>query len=280
MDTLELPAGRIVELGERTRGGSKNETRYALIGALPVVVKLQRSHGRLADEARALEFLADAEVRVPRVIASGTTPDGLPFLVISREEGADTRTPGGWARFGRDLARLADISIDGCPFPVVPAAQFTADHRARLDLVRPLLATALASEIDAAIALISATDRLLVTHGDPGTGNYLDSGRDDVPGVLLDWETASVSPFGLDLGRSAFIALLDLRGTGIPDLLAAAVIRGYLERSTLADELSEPVLRAWITIAGLQFIHGRHTQPLMPERTAEAAARVLADFVA
>ncbi|GAA4179994.1 aminoglycoside phosphotransferase family protein [Gryllotalpicola koreensis] len=277
---LSLEDGRALELGERTKGGTKNETRYGTIGTDPVVVKIQRAHGRLRDEEAALAFLTAAGVRVPRVVAAGTTPTGEPFLVITRESGTRTNTPEGWWRFGRDLACLLDVSTDTCPFPRITATEFTADHRERLDLVRPLLAPSLAAEIDEAIAVISGTDHLVVTHGDPGSGNYLDSGNDDEPGVLLDWETASVSPQGIDLGRAVFIGLMDLGRSGIPDQLTAALVRGYTARAAVAARLDSAHLRAWTTIAGLQFIHGRFTQPLVPERTPKVAARVLETYLA
>ncbi|MFC4243401.1 aminoglycoside phosphotransferase family protein [Gryllotalpicola reticulitermitis] len=223
MDVLSLEDGHVVELGERTTGGTKNETRYGTIGTRAVVVKIQRAHGRLRNEEAALDFLAAAGVRVPRVVVSGTTPDGYPYLVITRENGVRTTTPEGWWRFGRDLASLLDVSTDSCPLPCITAAEFVTDHRDRLNLVRPLLTRALADEIDKAIAVVSGTTRLVVTHGDPGSGNYLDPGDNDGVGVLLDWETASVSPFGLDLGRAAFIGLMDLGRSGIPDQLATAL---------------------------------------------------------
>lgn len=280
MTALELDDGRFAELGEAAVLGSKNDTRFAAIGSVPVVVKVQGRHGDVQTEARALEYLADVGVRVPQVIGTGTTPDGRPFLVVSREPGSHTETPEGWARFGRDLAALANAPVDDCPFPRVSTASFVADHLERLMLVRPLLTRELADEIGGAIALVGSTERLALTHGDPGTGNYLDSGDDDEPGVLLDWESPSVSPFGLDLGRAAFIALLDLRNSGIPELLAPAVITGYLERLSAAQQMSSSLVRAWVTVAGLQFIHRRHVRPLMAERTAHGAAQVLTRYLA
>ena len=278
VEAIALDDGRRVELGEPTLGGSKNETRFGQIGQQRVVVKIQRTHGRLADEERALRFLAAHRVRVPRVVAAGVTRVGRRFLVISHEEGVSTITPDGWARFGRDLAALLDVPTADCPFPRVTAAEFVTDHHERLHRVRPLLKDDLAEAISHAIAQIAGGDWLVVTHGDPGSGNYLDNATGD--GTLLDWETASVSPFGLDLGRAAFIGLMDLRRSGIPDDLVAAFLRGYFGRSPLAAQMSGASLRAWITVGGLQFIHGRHTQPLVPERTPQVAAHVLETYLA
>lgn len=278
VDAIALVDGRLVELGEPTVGGSKNETRFGRLGHQRVVVKIEREHGRLRDEEQALRFLAEHRVRVPLVIGSGVAGDGRRYLVISREEGLSTVTPEGWARFGRDLAALLDISTADCPFPCVPTGEFVTDQRERLQLVRPLLEDDLAEAISQAITRISGGDRLVVTHGDPGSGNYLDNPAGD--GVLLDWETASISPVGLDFGRAAFIGLMDLWRSGVPDQLVAAFIRGYTSRSPIAEAMSAELLRAWIIVGGLQFIHGRYTQPLMPERTPQVAARVLETYLA
>lgn len=275
---LNIGDSRSIVLGERTPGGSKNETRFGTLGTQQVVVKIQRTHGRLEAEEVALRFLAGGPVLVPEVIASGTTEDGDPYLVLSREEGEFTSTAAGWERFGRDLARLAHIPISHCPLPRISTALFHDEHQRRLEVLEHLLDGALARQIEQALDQVRKVDQLVVTHGDPGTGNYLDnpSGR----GVLLDWETASVSPYGLDLGRAAFIGFLDLGRSGIPQELASGLIRGYANASSVADQIDPDLLRSWITIGGLQFIHGRHTQPLRPDRTADIAAQVLADWLA
>ncbi|MCL2516746.1 MAG: aminoglycoside phosphotransferase family protein [Microbacteriaceae bacterium] len=275
MDTLALDDGRLVELGDRTPGGSKNETRFGRLGEQPVVVKIQRSHGRVQEERQALEYLISAGVRVPRVVGSGMTSSGEPILVISREGGSFARTPAGWRRFGRDLAALESVDVSDSPFRCVPMREFVDDHRERLAIVRALLDAELADAIADALRRVEGEERLALTHGDPGTGNYLDTGDDAHPGVLLDWETASVSPFGLDLGRAAFIGLLDLGRSGTPEDLAAAVIHGYRERSVPAAGMSTDLLNSWVAVAGLQFIHGRHLHPLVTERTPQVAASVL-----
>jgi Ser/Thr protein kinase RdoA (MazF antagonist) len=187
------------------------------------------------------------------------------------------RDPDGWARFGRDLATLLDVPVAGCPFRRVSIAEFVSDHTERLLAVRPLLAEHLIREIEGAIAAVAESDRLVITHGDPGTGNYLDREDDNSPGILLDWETATVSPFGLDLARAIFISLLDLRHTGISAQLAPALISGYTERA--AFTVSDALLRAWTTIAGLQFIHGRHLHPLRADRTPQIAAQTLSAYL-
>jgi aminoglycoside phosphotransferase len=214
----------VIELGELTGGGSKNHARFGRVGQERVVVKIQGTYGRLREEEQALRFLAEHGVCVPRVIDSGITENGGWFLAISREAGAPSLTADGWARCGHDFAGLLDVPIQACPFPRVTTADCVVDHRERLDLVRFLLNDDVVHAISSAIGQIAGTSRLVVTHGDPGGGNYLDNpaGR----GVLLDWETASVSPLGLDLGRAAFIGLLDLWQTGIPEKLSSAFIHG------------------------------------------------------
>lgn len=279
MDSLTLSDGRVVQLGERAHGGTKNDTRFGVVGSQDVVVKVEDTHGQLEDERVALDFLAGTKVRVPQVVASGVTGAGRPFLVMTREKGVRAVTPAGWGRLGRDLACLLDVSADSCPFPRIGSDDFAADHRARLDVVGSLLDPSLANEIERAIDTISGVERLVITHGDPGSGNYLDSEDDDRPGVVLDWESASIAPVGLDAGRAVFIGLMDLGHTGIPNQLAAALIRGYTEQAASLS-LDDELLRAWTIVAGLQFIHGRHMRPLVPERTPAAAVRVLESYLA
>lgn len=279
VDLLELRDGRMIELGDRATNGSKNETRFGSLDGQPVVVKIQSAHGDPRREEQALTFLATAPLRVPKVVGCGTTPTGRPFLAISREDGTHTETPAGWARFGRDLAALASVAVNDCPLRRVPIDEFLADHHERLATVRDIASSGVADEIEVALSRIAAVDRVVLTHGDPGSGNYLDSGADDRPGVLLDWETATVSPLGLDLGRAAFICMLDLHHTGVPDQLYPELIRGYLEDSELAGQFDRPLVSAWIAIAALQFIHGRHVRPLAPERTPESAATVFANYL-
>ena len=99
---------------------------------------------------------------------------------------------------------------------------------------------------------------LVITHGDPGPGNYLDNGHS---GTLIDWEEAQVAPRGLDLARAMFIALL---GSGLTGFVARdhhararSVASGYLAslQHTWAPGPTE--LRWWLTAAGMQFAHRR-----------------------
>ena len=279
MTTIELPDGRVIALGEFTQGGSKNETRF---GRMPdgteVVVKVQRNHGRLRNEAAALRFLASHPVRVPRVIASATLADGAEVLVVTRAAGDRTYTPEGWRQSGRDLAALVGLDTAGWPLETIGTAEFCADHRDRLREIEALLARDVAAAITGALETVSTTRGLVIAHGDPGGGNYVLAAEGT--GTLLDWETAVVAPFGLDIGRAAFIGLLDLSGSGLPRQLAAAVVDGYRAGLAPGIEIDDAVLRSWTIVAGLQFIHGRFTRPLLAERTPQAAVEVLERFLA
>jgi len=275
--TLTLPDGQQVHLGERTQGGSKNNTRYGTLGnGRPVVVKIQATHGHLRSEEAALTFAAGQGLPTPTVVGSGVADDGGYFLVLTEEIGSRTNQPDGWQRMGQDYARLAGATIIDCPLPTVRPDRFAADHRERLDAIKAFLTGPAEDEIRRAIRHLANTGRLVLTHGDPGSGNYLDS---PAGGTILDWETASVAPFGIDAGRAGFIALLDLGRTGIPDQLHAAFIRGYRAGLPAGQSLTDQTLRAGVLIAALQFIHGRHTQPLRPDRTPQLAVDALTGYL-
>jgi aminoglycoside phosphotransferase (APT) family kinase protein len=278
-DSLVLTSGLIVFLGDRTAGGSKNETRFGqLETGQRVVVKVQAHHGRLDLESQTLSFLAGTSVPVPRVVEFGTSLDGRPVLIITRHHGVRATGPAGWQRFGRALAGLSSVPVERWPLEVVTTAEFVADHRDRLRQVATLIDGTLLDHIDDALKVIENNPRpLRLAHGDAGSGNYLDDGRD---GTILDWETASVSPFGVDVGRGAFIALMDLGRIGEPIAQHDGFIVGY--RSALPDPsaLDDETLNAWTIVAALQFIHGRHIQPLRADRTPRGAAQTLTDYLA
>lgn len=215
ISTLTLPGGQKVHLGDRTQGGSKNHTRYGTLDTgQPVVVKVQATHGQLRREEAALTFATDQGLPTPSVVGSSTTPDGDFFLVLTKEAGVRTNQPDGWQRMGHDYARLASGAITDCPLPTIRPEEFAADHADRLATIKPLLASQAHDEIREAIEHFATTRELVLTHGDPGSGNYLDH---QSGGTILDWETASIAPYGIDVGRAAFIALLDLGHTSIPD---------------------------------------------------------------
>jgi aminoglycoside phosphotransferase (APT) family kinase protein len=241
-----------------------------------VVVKIQATHGQLQAEEAALRYLAPHGPRVPRVVSFGTDADGACFLVLSREPGVRPTEPGGWYRLGRDLAALPQVPVDDCTLRRTTAAEFVAEHLERLDVVTALLGGKTRRATAAAIRQFEVSDRLVLTHGDPGSGNYLEQ-HDQ--GVILDWETASVGPYGVDAGRAAFIALLDNGHTGIPEELHAAVVCGYHDGLPADCALDQDTLSAATIVAGLQFIHGRHVEPLRPDRTPRIAIDVLAAYL-
>lgn len=275
---LRLDDGREVVPGEPTVGGSKNETRYSELGdGQPVVVKIETVHGRLRVEWAALTFASRHGLPVPRPVGRGTTPDGRLFLVLSREDGVRTVTPAGWHRLGRDLAALARVPVDGCPLDRVPPAEFVRDHRDRLGVVEHLLAPPVVRRIAAAVERLGGVDTPVLTHGDPGGGNYLDAGRS---GVILDWETATVAPFGLDIGRAMFIGLMDLGHSGRPVELSAAVLDGYRDGLGISGDADPELVDASVVVAGLQFVHRRLVRPLRPDRTPQGAAATLDSYLA
>jgi Ser/Thr protein kinase RdoA (MazF antagonist) len=97
---------------------------------------------------------------------------------------------------------------------------------------------------------------LVVTHGDPGPGNFLD---DEADGTLIDWEDAQIAPRGLDLGRATFIALLGAGPEGHVardhSVRADAVATGFLAEIDRPPDPTE--LTWWLSVAGIQFAHRR-----------------------
>ncbi|MGH8328041.1 MAG: aminoglycoside phosphotransferase family protein, partial [Steroidobacteraceae bacterium] len=230
-------------------------------GGRSVFVKVETDPGRLATEAAALAWAARHAIAVPAVIGHGVAKvDDVRKVVLITglvPDGTRPIDPAGWRRMGTALAKLAAVPLDGCPLRFVSNEQFACEHTMKLDAVRHLLPKMLATHIEQAIDRTrNPAFTPAFTHGDPGGGNFLDTATG---GVLLDWETASVSPFGLDFGRAHFIARLDIQCTGNGGSLARAVRDGYLSDVrglTLSGE--DPY--TWTTVAGLQFIHKRWTQ--------------------
>jgi aminoglycoside phosphotransferase (APT) family kinase protein len=225
-----------------------------------VAVKIELLSGALGPERRALEWLSANDGPAPRLLAAGTVASeeehGAACLVSERVAGEAPTSPAGWERLGRALARLARLPWDGSGLEIHDHGAFLAGHERRMgDLSR-----ALGVDYGAGLPPVPASypgAPLVVTHGDPGPGNFLDDGA---AGTLIDWEDAQVAPCGLDLGRAAFIALL---GAGPEGYVAAeetararAVIAGFRE----ADAHEFPnldELRFWLAVAGIQFAHRR-----------------------
>ena len=99
---------------------------------------------------------------------------------------------------GRALQRLEDVPWSGSGLRL-DDVQFVQSHQDKIAALGNRLAPPPGSESTPSLG------PLVLTHGDPGDGNYLET---NTRAVLIDWEQAQVAPRGLDLGRAAFIALL------------------------------------------------------------------------
>ncbi|HEY0278856.1 MAG TPA: aminoglycoside phosphotransferase family protein [Solirubrobacterales bacterium] len=250
-----------------------------------VAVKVELIDGALADERRALEWLTEQDAPAPRLRAacrlddSGEHP-GAACLIVDRVAGGPTSSLAAWGRLGRALARLAEVPWEGSGLTVLDHDAFRDLHERRV----ADLSTALGRDVAASLPPLPdsyAEAPLVITHGDPGPGNFVDDG---VEGTLVDWEDAVVAPRGLDLGRARFIALLGVGPEGwVAEELeerAGAATAGFLaEIGALADAADRPAGEAaggveavdavkaaatieseldwWLAFAGVQFAHWR-----------------------
>jgi Ser/Thr protein kinase RdoA (MazF antagonist) len=225
-----------------------------------VAVKIELIAGALEPERRALEWLNLQSGPSPRLHAAGTLSSsgehpGAACLVIDRVGGEAPTSPASWERLGQALARLSQIPWQGSDLTTFDHGAFLTSHERRVDDLRRALERDLSTSLPALPPSYSDSP-LVVTHGDPGPGNFLDDGAD---GILIDWEDARVAPRGLDLGRATFIALL---GSGPEAYVArdhtaraAAVTRGFLDETDWAP--TEAALAWWLSVAGVQFAHRR-----------------------
>jgi len=253
MRSLECLDGTRVERLVPAANGSRHHVFFGVEAGtgIEVVAKVELMDGALETERRALAWGAAHGAGMPalRAFTRCALPgdDGEPArcLISERVPGSAPDTPDAWARMGRALARLAAIPWEGCGLATLTAETFAAGHHRRATELGERLAPALDQGTDFQKSLVYP---LVLTHGDPGGGNYLDDGA--TVGTLLDWETAHVAPRGLDLARAVFIALID----GRPER-AAAVREGYLAEADWRPTPDE--LRAWLVVAGVQFAHWR-----------------------
>lgn len=265
-ELLIVEDGPIVELRGAPAQGTRHAIAFGVITGTgePVAVKIERAPGGLAQEQLALACLGGRDKPVPLLLAAGAASLGareVRCLVMERRAGTPPASIEGWRRMGHAYARLADLrDIPAC-LPAFDRATFGAGHARRIRDLGALLAGLAASIPDwerLSSDTVPGSPPLVVTHGDPGPGNFLDDGE---AGSIVDWEDAQVGPRGLDLGRLVFIALL---GAG-PDGYAArdhrdrarAVTDGYLEALTEGWQPSEEEWRWWIAAAGIQFTHRR-----------------------
>jgi aminoglycoside phosphotransferase len=225
-----------------------------------VAVKVELIDGALEGERLALEWLTEQDAPAPRLWAAGTLDDsgehpGSACLIVDRVAGGATSSLAGWGRLGRALARLAEVPWEESGLTTLEHDAFRHLHERRV----ADLSTALGRDIGASLPPLPGSyfeSPLVITHGDPGPGNFVDDGD---AGTLVDWEDAVVAPRGLDLGRARFIALLGVGPEGwVAEELTAraeAVAAGFL--AEIGGPPVESELDWWLAFAGVQFAHWR-----------------------
>jgi Ser/Thr protein kinase RdoA (MazF antagonist) len=225
-----------------------------------VAAKIELIPGALEPERLALEWLTAKSGPSPRLLAAGSLDStgehpGAVCLVIDRVPGEAPTSASGWDRMGRALARLSLVPWRGSALTMLDHGDFLALHERRVDD----LGRALERELRATLPAVPPSyydSPLVLTHGDPGPGNFLDDGG---AGNVIDWEDALVAPRGLDLGRAIFIALIGSGPEGYvaqePAARATAVATGYLAEADWSPDQAE--LDWWLSVAGVQFAHRR-----------------------
>lgn len=284
---LVIDPGPTVRLDGEPAQGTRHRILFGLLpdGDEPVVVKVERIRGALAREQVALAWLGQTQLSLaPRLIAFGEATHGgerVTCLVTERCRGSSPTTVDGWHRMGGMVAQLADIGYPDHILPVLDPDEFVQAHRERI--------SGLGSRLDPFVGSIRdwseltqrelpSSTALALTHGDPGPGNYLDTGSS---GLLIDWEEAHVAPLGLDLARLIFIALLGSGPAGYiardHQARATAAAAGYLSAVQHRWLPTSNELRWWLSVAGLQFIHSRWQLggPAPWENAAEVLASAL-----
>jgi len=289
---IVLDDGLSITIEGRPPQGSKHRILFGVLRDTgeAVVVKLEGISGALAREGAALEYLAVRGGPAPELKAAGLTDvsgQRVACLVVKRQAGAAPTSRDGWRRMGRALGRLAEPVSGIARLPVLDRERFGAEHARRVRELGDCL-TAIAAAVPDWPSLASAEvprpGPLVLTHGDPGPGNFLDDGRS---GWLIDWEEAHVAPRGLDLARLAFIAWLGSGSAGFVGrdhhARAQAAVTGYLQTVPGGWQPSLVETRWWLAVAGVQFIHHRWQLGGWPapwEHAAEVLQRCLKDTVA
>jgi Ser/Thr protein kinase RdoA (MazF antagonist) len=190
---------------------------------------------RTAREAEILAQLAGSTV-APRLLAAG-----VGMLITERLDGAPLR-PRSWSldnaeALGRLLRRVHDL-----PAPTAGDEYAVADHRyrdARIADIRRGCRPDARSPTESSIATLPplASDRLVLLHGDPWSGNVVWGA--DGP-VLVDWEYARPGERAEDL---AYLAAMD----ELPTVTLASVLGGYGAGSDLRARVEawRPLMAAW-----------------------------------
>jgi aminoglycoside phosphotransferase (APT) family kinase protein len=271
---LTLDDGTVIEIAEQPAQG----TRHAVfIGREHrsrdcVVVKVELIPDVLATERVALEWVGAHGGPVPgvRTISTIGLPDGrrAACLVMDHVNGRVPDSNESWRRMGRTLAALTKLPSTGSALATYDPTSFGDAHQQRLhDLGAPLREAVLGipdwNQLSSRYP--PAPGPLVITHGDPGPGNFLDDGH---TGTLIDWEEAQVAPRGLDLGRAIFIALLGSGPSGFVardrHARARSVASGYLTNIQHTWAPGPTELRWWLTAAGVQFAHRRRQRAGQP----------------
>ena len=263
---IVLDGGLRVTIEGQPPQGSKHTVLFGVLTDTgeAVVVKLEGISGALAREGAALEYLAVHDGPAPELKAAGLTDvsgERVVCLVVQHLQGTAPTSRDGWRRMGRALGRLAEPVSGIERLPVLDRTRFGAEHAQRVRELGDCLTATAAAIPDwpsLACAKVPRPGPLVLTHGDPGPGNFLDNGRS---GWLIDWEDAHVAPRGLDLARAVFIAWLGSGSAGFVgrdhDARAQAVVAGYLETVPGGWQPSINETRWWLAVAGVQFVHHR-----------------------
>jgi hypothetical protein len=282
---LRVEDGPIIEMLERPAQGTRHSVSFGRVvdtGEL-VAVKVELIPGALARERVALTLLGADESPVPRLLAAGAATigsDRVDCLVIERRAGTPPTSIDGWRRMGRAYARLAGPRTVTGALPALDHATFGAQHAQRVMELGDRLASLAESTSDWTDLIanrVPGAPPLVITHGDPGPGNFLDDGQ---RGSIIDWEEARIAPRGLDLARLVLIARLGAGPHGYVardhEERAHAAVNGYLD--ALSDQWlpSQEESRWWTAVAGVQFIHRRWQRGGQPAPWQDAAHVLLA----
>lgn len=262
---LELTDGFTVSQLTPASGGQNNWVFFGRSrDSEEVVAKVEGTAGRLEAEHRALSWTARHGVAVPRVYRWGEIRSGQyrgsRCLVLERVRGRRPSTSFDWQRMGTCLAGLVRLPVASSGIRLVGADDAVRDHKRITAMLAAQLPRVQAAVVERAVAAASvpAMSRPVLSHGDPGPGNFLVN--DQGPDHLIDWETAQATPLGLDPARAAILALLgaDPADCGLAKRQAAAVWHGYAKSAGWQPETD--VTRWWLTVAGVQFLAGRWLQ--------------------
>ena len=287
---LPLADGSGVVITGRPAQGTRHDVLFGRdrSDGAEVVVKIERVAGALANEQVALQWLTGRSHLTPRLrrvsevpLADGRSPV---CLVMDRVSGVAPVQGAGWSRMGTALAQMNAIAWEGTCLPIHQPGAFAESHAGRVRELEGSLTSAIAQPEDLSMIydLPLGSTALVLTHGDPGPGNFLDDGG---VGHLIDFESAQVAPLGLDLGRVMFIALLGSGPEGFPARdharRARTAATAFLDQTADVWRPTRDQLRAWLTVAAIQFAHRRQQRAGQPGvQPATRAIATLADAVA